>query len=159
MLKQSDKYQNIINKLINKSFPELKGKRIIISETKILDFNYSAGIFYFLFFFWIAVHPRSRNYSYEGLVGLFAHEISHLDLIAKMNLSQKLTFAFKWLFTKKQKRDFERDADLHTIKKGYGKNLFRFRNESSKTYSKEELKKVMSRGYLTSRQIEKMLRD
>ena len=72
-----------------------------------------------------------------------------------MNFFEKISFAVRWLFTKKYKKKFERDADKYAIKKGYGSGLSKFKEESSKTYSKKELKKVMSRGYLISGEIRK----
>ncbi|MFH1503637.1 MAG: hypothetical protein ABIE36_03190 [Candidatus Diapherotrites archaeon] len=148
------KYQRIVNNLIRKSFPLLKKKIIFVSGKKIFNFNlkYSAIIIYFIFFSWIIVHPKARKYSKDSLKALFAHELSHIDLIVNMNLLEKIKFAFIWLFTKKGKEDFERDADILTIKKGYGKERLKLGEESKKTYTRNQWRNKR-KGYLNPKQI------
>ncbi len=147
-----DKYREIVSELIDKSFPKLKRKIIPITEAKIFKLRYSAIAFYFLFFNWIIVHPKVRRYSKASLKALFAHELSHIDLIVNMNFFEKIKFAFIWLFTKRGKESFERDADLHLIKKGYGKERLKLKEESKKTYTKKELERGR-KGYLTAKEI------
>jgi len=144
-----NKYRKIVDSLIEKSFPNLRGKKIIVTETKILNFNYSATTVYFVFLSWIGVHPKSKKYPPEALTALFAHELAHIDLIANMGVWQKLIFAFSWLFTKKCKANFEKDADMLAIKKGYGKGLIKFEEEALKGYSRRKLSGVFERGYLS----------
>jgi hypothetical protein len=156
MNKSTKKYKKIINQLIKKSFPELKGKIILVSS-----FNYqiiswgSAFVFSLGFVSWIFVFPKTRGDSKKHLGALFAHELSHINLIVNMNLFEKIVFAFKWWFTKKTKVRFETQADKHTIKKGYAKCLFDRVKNTEKKRSKEELKKRSARGYLSSKQIKK----
>jgi hypothetical protein len=152
------KYQKIVAESIEKSFPRLRRKKIFLSEINIHFGNYSAIVNYFVFFIWIIVHPKVRKYSEPSIKALLAHELSHYEIIINMSFLKKISFAIKWLFTKKYKRNFERDADKYAIKKGYGKDLFNLRKESLKTYSKEESKKVMFRGYLTLKQIKSYAR-
>ncbi len=151
------KYREIVNDLIRKSFPKIKGKLIFISELKIGNFIYSAIINYFLCFSWLIVHPKVRKYSKYAVEALLAHELAHIDLIVNMNLSEKISLAFKWLFTKKGKENFERDADILTIKKGYGKGLINFREESTKTYTKKQLRKKR-KGYLAISEIKNLMK-
>ena len=152
MNKYTKKYRRIVKELIKKDFPRLKIKWIPLTEAKIFNLKYSAIAFYFLFFNWIIVHPKVREYSGGSLKALFDHDLAHLDLIVNMNFFEKIKFAFIWLFTKRGKENFERDADIHVIKKGYSKGLIELRKQSKKTYTKEELKKGRQ-GYLTIREI------
>ena len=157
MNKYTQKYKELVKRLIKKNFPRLKRRWIPLTEAKIFNLKYSAIAFYFLFFSWIIIHPKVRKYSRASLKALFAHEFAHLDLIANMNFFEKIKFAFIWLFTKRGKENFERDADIHAIKKGYGKGLIELRKQSKKTYTKEELKKGRQ-GYLTIREIKSYIR-
>lgn len=153
-----DKYRKIVNGLVRKSFPKLKDYKIILTEGKILNARYSAVTSYFIFFSWIHVHPKVRNYSDNAIESLFAHELAHIDLIVNINFFQKIKFAFSWLFTKKGKEKFERDADILTVRKGYDKGLIKLKEESRKTYAKEQLKK-RRKGYLTTKEIKKLKND
>jgi hypothetical protein len=152
MSKYAKKYRGIVKSLIRKDFPKLKRRLIPITEAKIFKLKYSAIAFYFLFFNWIIVHPKARKYSRDSLKALFAHELAHLDLIVNMNFFEKIKFAFGWLFTKKGRENFERDTDLHIVRKGYGEELIKLGKQSKKTYTKKDLKKKR-KGYLTPRQI------
>ncbi len=145
-------YQRIVSNLIRKNFPLLRKKVIFISEKKLFNLKYSAITIYFIFFSWIIVHPKVMRYAKNSLNALFVHELAHIDLIVNMVFIDKLKFAFRWLFTKKGKEDFEKDADRLTIKKGYGKDRLKLRKESEKTYTRQQLKK-MRKGYLSSKQI------
>jgi len=152
-----EEYKRIVDKLIDNSFPKLERRWIIVTENKIFNLKYSAITSYFLFFSWIAVHPKVRKYSKASLNALFAHELAHLDLIANMNLFEKIKFGFIWLFTKKGKENFERDADILVVKKGYGKERLELGKESKKTYTKKELERGR-KGYLTPEQIKSYIK-
>lgn len=152
MNKLIEKHQKIIDELIEKSFSSLKEKTIFLTEAKIANFQYSAVTNYFIFFSWIVVHPKSRIYSKKALIGLFAHELAHLDIIANMNFFEKISFGFRFLLTKKCKIDFERDADILAIKKRYGKELIKFEEKSSKRY-------IKLGGYLTVKEIKEYMKN
>jgi len=145
-------YKKIINELIKKSFPNLRREVIFVIEKNIFNLKYSAIAVYSFFFSWIIVHPKVQKYSKSSLDALFVHELAHLNLIINRTFIDKIKFLFKWLFTKKGKEDFERDADILTVKKGYGKERLKLIEESKKTYTKQQLKK-MRKGYLTPKQI------
>ena len=141
-----DKYRKIVDELIKEHFPRLKGKIIIIAEKKIWNLRYSATTTYLVFFSWIAIHPKMRNYLNDGVKAILVHELSHLDIIAEKNLFEKIKFGFSWLFTKKGKFNFERDADKRTIEKGYAKGLIKGIRVAAKTYDKNWLKERVKRG-------------
>jgi hypothetical protein len=151
-----EKYKRLVNELIKKSFPSIKHFKIFITENKIFKLRYSAITNYFIFCGWIILHPKARRYSKPALKGLLVHELSHLDIILRKSFLNKIKFAFKFIFTKKGRKDNETAADMLTIKKGYGKDLLKLTNiiEKQKSHIKNRAKK----GYLTSRQIEEAIR-
>lgn len=157
MKNYEEKYKKIVKNLIRKNFPLLKKKIIFISEKKLFNLKYSAITSYFIFFSWIIVHPKVQKYSKSSLDALFVHELAHINLIVNMNFIYKIKFMFRWLFTKKEKENFERDADILTVKKGYGKGRLKLKEESKKTYTRQQLKK-MRKGYLTSKQIKNYIK-
>jgi hypothetical protein len=146
------KYQKIVNNLIRKDFPLLKKRGIFLSEKRLFNLKYSAITIYFIFFSWIIVHPKVQKYSKSSLNALLVHELAHIYLIVNRGFWEKIKFAFAWAFTKKGKENFEREADILTVKKGYGKSRITLLEESKKTYTKQQLKK-MRKGYLTPKQI------
>jgi len=146
------KYQKIVNNHIKNSFPLLSKEKVIVKEKNIFNLKYSAIAIYSFFFSWIIVHPKVQKYSKSSLDALFVHELAHLNLIINRTFIDKIKFAFIWLFTKKGKEDFEKDADILTVKKGYRKERIKLIEESKKTYTKQQLKK-MRKGYLTPKQI------
>ncbi len=150
--------RELVKGIINKNFPELKRKIIFVSDGRVFNLRFSAMVSYFILFSWIAFHPKSRNYSKQSLEALTVHELSHLSIIVNMNLFKKIKFAFNWLFAKKGKANFEREADILTVKKGYGKSLLKLIEEAEKTYTKEEWKKKR-KGYLNSREIKKYMKE
>ncbi len=153
MNKYELKYKKIVDGLIEKSFPNLKGKKIFISDIKFQVRNASATVTYFGFCAWVVVWPASRKYSEKVLRGLFAHELSHYEVILNMDFLEKIKFAFRWLFTKKGKAWFETTADKYAIKKGYAREQHELAKIVEKGKSKEKLKKRHENGYLSSKEI------
>ena len=137
------KYRKIIDELIKKSFPELKGKKIFITESRNTKYKFSAAVSYWIFFMWIITSPKTRKFSESTLKGLFAHELSHISIIIKMNLFEKFKF-ISWIWSKKVKIKFERDSDLMAIKKGYAKGLYyqRLSRINSRDKHAKRLKKL-----------------
>ena len=153
MNKRIAKYKKIIYKLIEESFPNLKDKTIFITEFDIPGYrSYSAAASYLGFFSWVTIGRKSKKYSDKALIGLFAHELSHLDIIVQLNFIEKIFFATKWVFTKKAKMDFETDADTLAVKKGYGKELCEFKSKQ-KTYDW-----AIKNGYLTIKQVKNLMK-
>jgi len=151
-------YRKIIDELFEGSFPLLKSRIIFVSKSKILCLQYSAFIIYFIFFSWIIVHPKTDKYSRNELKSVLAHELSHLYIIANLNFFQKIKFGIVWLFTKKGKKDFERDADTLAIRKGYGQRLFDRVIKTERELNKEENIKRKERGYLTPEEIKNYIK-
>jgi len=108
MISKSKKYRGIVNELIKKSFPELKKSWIIVSYFNFSKPNVSASVIEFFVFKWIVLLKKSANYSQDVLVGVFAHELSHLAIIKNMSFFGKIFYFWSWPFSKKRRADFER---------------------------------------------------
>lgn len=152
-MNDKEKYKKIMFELINKNFTKLKKRKIFLISSKFQKGNVSAAVFPFGFFDCIVIFPLARKYSINSLKALLAHELSHCELLVKMNPLQKINFAFSWAFTKKGKRNFERDTDKYVIKKGFKKELLELTKASERRIGKEGFRKRSKKGYLSSKQI------
>lgn len=112
-------YRRIINTLINRSFPILKNKKISIYEERKLKFSADANKFPF-YGLRLRTHPRLRKYSKKLLVGLFAHELCHLEDFEERPLYHYFIRNFK----KKPDKIEEEKTDKTAIQKGYAMNLY-----------------------------------
>ena len=114
------RYEKVILQIINKSFPILKGKKIRVYEKIKLKFS-SADANKFLFYgLRIRTHPRLRKYNQNLLIGIFAHEISHLEYFEKRPFYHYFIRGFK----KKPDKLEEEKTDKTAIKKGYARELY-----------------------------------
>lgn len=128
MNKHIKKYYKIVNYLVNKSYPTVKGKEIrIIEDESLLN---SADIKDLKNYFRIRTNPRVRNAPNIVLIGLFAHELVHAeDFVRGKNTLwegktnwEKTKYIIKSFFMpEKNLTEYERETDINTIKKGYGK--------------------------------------
>ncbi len=156
-MNHTKRYRRIMNEVREKSFPNLKTKWILVSEIISLNSKYSAGIVDFIFFKWIALFKRCRNYSDDSIKALFAHELAHADIINKMSFPKKLKFIV-WLFSKRVRAKFETEADKLTIKKGYGIGLIKLKKEANKGKTKRQLVEKQKEGYLSVKQIKQYMK-
>lgn len=150
-------YKHLVDQIIEKSFPSLRNKLIFVNEIKIFNFRHSANTTYLIFLSFITIHPKVKKYPKKAIIALLAHELAHLDIIARKNLFRKISFAFNWLFTRKGKFNFERDADTLTVNKGYGKGLAKLVKLAKGSPSKERLKNKSKKGYLSEKEIRKFI--
>lgn len=150
---ERNEYKKIILELINKNFPKLNTRIIFLTKGEFFWIDCFAITFYFILFSWIVVNPKMDKFPKYQSKAILTHELAHLDIIANKNFFEKIKFGFNWIFTKKGKINFERNADILVIKKGYGKGLLDRVKGIEKEYSKEKLKKRKLRGYLDSKQI------
>ncbi len=152
-MKRKD-YRKIVDKLIEKSFPKLKRKKIFVFKFFYLCRNAVAMVADFYIFKSIWVNDKKMSkFSKQGIKAVLAHELAHLDIIANKNLFGKIEFGINLLFTKNGERNFERVVDILVVKKGYGKGLLSVILKIEKMSSKEKNLKRKSRGYLNSEEI------
>lgn len=146
-------YQKIVNDLVEKSFPNLRSKWIIVSCFKFQIKGYYAMVISFGFIAWIWVFPLIEKSSKKGLQAVLAHELGHLEVVKNMGFLKKLKFGFKILFTRRWKAWFENAADKCAIEKGYALGLYENVYRTEKERSKSYLKFRSSKGYLSSKEI------
>lgn len=148
-----EKYNKIVRELIKKSFPELKKSIIFINYIDSPYCKHNATVFEFFIFKWIIVFKKAKNYSKDALIGMFAHELSHLAIIKKRNFFQKIAYFWSWPFSKKKRAEFERKTDIEVVKKGYGKQRIELNKFSFKGKTKEQLGEIRKKGYLSNKEI------
>lgn len=153
--KYTKKYKKIINELIEKSFVELKGKRIVVLG--FVPFGTFVAMFSDIFFVsFIFISPkRLKKFTKFQQEGIFVHELCHMERHKKRNFFERIIYIFKYLLSKKVRIREENETDKLTIKKGYARELYDFTLNLDKTYArnKDYLKQVYDRGYLSSKQI------
>jgi hypothetical protein len=118
----TEDYKEITRTLIDKSFPALKDKKILILKAHLPFFACSLWLPPFLRL--IVLSKRTRNFSSPVVTGLIAHELCHQERYIEMGAFKYLTFAVKFLTSRKAQADEEKATDRLTIEKGYGKELY-----------------------------------
>lgn len=133
------KYQRIVDEIIEKSFPELKEKKIIIKEKT--TFSYRAHVGYYPWGMQIIISHQLRKFSHKFIKRILFHELCHLEIFKKWGIIRtNLDFLF-YLLSKKHRLKVEKEANILMIKKGYGKQILEVRKENLKrglTYSLTE---------------------
>jgi predicted SprT family Zn-dependent metalloprotease len=142
-------YRMIVDKLINKSFYSLKGKKVAFFEINLGKF--SAGVLWLLPNLRIIfVNPRIRKENEKYLKGLFAHELAHFEIANRYGWIKYLCFEILYWLIPSIRRKNEREADKLTVKKGYWKELYYVANK--RLYKN----KRTARFYLSPEEIKRM---
>jgi hypothetical protein len=162
---QSDPFQQtqkIINEVIEKSYPELKNKRIEIktfkSESDYFQARFSFGKY--LTFqkmqYLIFVNPKvfERGATADGIRSVIAHELAHVLYYSKRNRFELLGLVN--LSGKKFTQRFERGADVEAIARGYGEGLIEYRNWLYQNIPPKSLEEK-KRNYFSPEELELML--
>lgn len=154
MNKSIEKYQKIVDKLIKKSFPELRDKNIKVFVIPKWIIWWVGG---FVFKRFVIITKNVTDLEKDSLKGLFVHELCHVEDSIKRTYIQETIQAIReslsWLFNTLYSKNIERKTDLKTIKKGYSKELFKYSSEREKTKSKKTLIALYNRGYLSPEEI------
>lgn len=98
---------------------------------------------------------KLQNVSDFELRGLFSHEIAHLESYSEMNWLQLGVFAIRYSVSDAFKKKVERETDVASVEKGFGKELLAFREYRLKTASKDD-KKTLIAYYLSPEEIKKL---
>jgi len=140
-------YKEMIAKLINKSFPKLKNKKI-----KVWDFKIFGGYAIFIpILNLICINRKCNSFSNKEKIGILVHELCHAERSNEIELFKNMfIFIAYWLSPKFKKKE-EEETDKLAIKKGYAKELL----ESSKRFESEFGKK---RYGLSSEQIKSYMK-
>ena len=149
-MKNKSQIKNIIEKLIKKSFPILRRKKIYIYYFSKVPFSGGA---YWILPFWRALFiNKKRKFNMEELTGLIAHELCHFEVYQKRGwLKTNVIEVLYWISSKFRKNE-ERTVERMVIRKGYAKHIYKQRLSiwnSANKYPK--LKKI----YMSSKEIER----
>ena len=93
----------------------------------------------------------------KEVIGALAHELMHFETYEKFGWLRYLAEEFAFLFSKKLMSKYERQNDINTIKRGYGKEIFANRVYRLSKISKQEYKKIGS-CYLMPKEIKQYMK-
>ncbi len=117
MKKYTKKYRNIADRLIEKSFPELRGKSF-----KIVEYNFTKTYGGFVpIINWLGIHKRCRNFSKVELEGLIVHELCHMKDFESMNFFKTLLWGILSNIPVFPRKKLESRVDKRVVKKGYAR--------------------------------------
>ncbi len=143
MNKYVKKYQKIVDELVKKGFPELKGKKI-----KIIEYNFTktyGGFIPIINLF--GIHKRSRNLSRGELDALLVHELCHMKDFDNMNFFKTFLWGILSNIPAFPRKKLESRVDKIVVRKGYARQRVVLANKKldaekhSKNYmSVEEIK-------------------
>jgi hypothetical protein len=116
-------YRQITRFLIDKSFPLLKGKRIVIGIAPLSFYAFSVWLPPFLRL--IVLSTKVKHFDRSAITGLIAHELCHQERYVNMGTLKYLGFTVKFLTSRNSRAEEEKATDRLTIEKGYGWELYR----------------------------------
>ena len=120
-IRKADRYELIVERIIRKSFPELKNKNLKIPE---YNFTGTSGGFVPAVN-WTGVHKRCRDYSEKELEALLAYGISNIDYSGNTGFLEALkTFVLMNLDGGAERKKIEFEADRIAIMKGYARQTY-----------------------------------
>jgi len=134
-----NKYRRIVDKLIGKSFPGLKGAVRVFE----LKFTKLYGV-YIPWFNLVGVNKLCRDFPEKEIKGILAHELSHAEYFKDFGFFNSLWFFIRYWFSPKLRKDEEDRADRATIDKGYARELVLSASRLEKLYPKYKDKTYMS---------------
>ncbi len=158
MNKHEKRYQKMLKELIKKSFPKLRGKKILIYESDNKKFkSYFADTGYFIFFWRIRTGKKLRKLPDEFLKGILAHELSHIEIFGKRNFIRKIISGLKYFISRVSREKEEKSTDRMAIEKGYGKELYSFRKYNLSVADKKTKERIR-KYYLFPEEIKKHMK-
>lgn len=126
-------YKKIIQELIGKSFPKLKGKRIFVFKFFYLYKNAPAMVLDVGFFKSIWINQKKfSKFSKKEREAILIHELCHIERNLGKNFFQMVILHLKYLISKKKFIKEENETDKLVIKKGYGKSILSARSKLKK---------------------------
>jgi hypothetical protein len=128
-----DRCRNIATKIIKKSFPELKNKKILIFATPFRK-AYSGMALWGIWPFpdLILINRKKNNEPDKYLRGLLAHELSHIALRVKRGfIKSAVRGLFYWIIPKLRRAE-EDEVNKIAMQKGYVKEIYFITQKSEK---------------------------
>jgi len=140
-----NEYKKIVNDLIKKSFPILRGKKIHISYF-FLSKEFSGASLWIPPFMRIIFINRGKKFTREQLNVILAHELCHFELFKKRGGLGYLFMGFRYWTSFKFRKEEEERTEKLTIKKGYARECYAIAKRRNK-------KSEASKYYLTAQEI------
>jgi hypothetical protein len=165
-------YSRVVQEMIEKSYPLLKNKKIKIKEYG----HWAPWYFYCTGYclyssgcYTIAVTKRVRKYNKSTFRGILAHELCHAESYQKYFNDCRFKNSFlqeisgilgnlQYLKPSLSKL-LERQMDIESIKKGYGKELLDKVKMRESEFPPYVISTAPKRGYLSSDEIINFMRD
>lgn len=144
MKKHMKQFRDILNIIINDSFPNLKKKKIYIFESKFSKLK-GMALRPLPWVYLIILNNDVKDKDMEYKTGLMAHEISHLDLYSRISWPRYLYEGLLYITSRKFRSKNEWETEKNAIKKGYVKQVFH--------YSKERIEFRERYGYMSCESI------
>ncbi len=144
---RKEDYRKIIDELVKKSFPELRGKKIFV--LKFPFFTFSGGAFWLLpriRLMWINSNI-SKIYSKKAIIGVLVHELCHFERFENRGWFKSFITSFYGMINFNQMYKEERATDKLVVKKGYAHERY-----SAET-SLRKIPRWFKRNYLSSKEI------
>jgi hypothetical protein len=128
-----DRCRNIATKIIKKSFPELKNKKILIFATPFRK-AYSGLALWGIWPFpdLILINRKKSNEPDKYLGGLLAHELSHIALRVKRGFIKSMFKAMFYWIIPQLRRAEEDETNKLAIQKGYAGEIYFITKKSEK---------------------------
>lgn len=131
-MEYKEKYQRIVERLIHKSFPKLRRKKIGVFESLF-------GFYAFTFGNNVIINKRCRHLSHDVLTGILAHELNHVIQFYEAGSLRWLLLFFRYFISRKFKMKIEVEADKMAIKKGYAQQLKKSTEEIMTKLKEDEI--------------------
>ena len=117
---------------VKKKFPEVDARLVPVSmKSFMLSSPYSNIIYY------DPEQLNKYNFSRKALTGMIAHEFSHKIYYKRMGWIERLLIKWKHKRNFNFKRRLEREADMITIDRGFGKELKQSLKETESKFEEE----------------------
>ena len=155
--------ESIIREVVEKSFPELRGRKIEV-KTFQSESDYFKARFALINLltgrkmrYLVSVNPKvfENNAPPSGIRGIVAHELAHVLYYATRKRFELI--GLTRLMSSDFTRDFERRADLIAIARGYGEGLGEYRKWLYKNIPADKIGEK-KRNYFSPEEIEMILK-
>ena len=150
MINYNEKYLKIKNKLIQKSFPELKGKKIFIGEIWMRKY-YSGWACYIPPLKFIGLGKRLRTKNSKIITGVITHELCHFSLIFQRSLLENIFAGISYWFSSKRRKQEEYNTEKLLVQKGYAKEAYASSKDAELVKTHAKIQKY----YMSAEQIKK----
>ena len=121
-MRSKSEIKKIIDKLIKKSFPTLKGKKISIYYFSWGPFS---GAAFWILPFWRALFiNKKRKFNSKELTGLLVHELCHFEIYQNRGWLKTNFFGILYWVSFKFRKNEERLVEKMVIRKGYARHTY-----------------------------------